>query len=99
MRIIQPGSSVGSPASMAGLPVQEAHGSAFQARMSAGGSAPSTVPGGSLPTGADILQHSFQEMRHMLRVQYELSRGTNSLISNIMKTRHETAKNSIQNIR
>jgi hypothetical protein len=38
-------------------------------------------------------------MRSMLHLQYELSRGTTSLTSNLMKVRHETAKNSIANIR
>lgn len=60
-------------------------------------------PGASSPTaavtGAEVLQRFSQEMRSMLHLQYELSRGTTSLTSNLMKVRHETAKNSIANIR
>jgi hypothetical protein len=99
MRIIQPGSGMGSPASTAEPPVQQGHRSAFHARLGATGSAPFSIPGGPLPTGADVLQQTFQDMRELLRLQYQLSTGTTSLISNIMKTRHETARNSIQNIR
>ena len=72
--------------------------SSFQARLgTVAGERSSAAQAG--PTGAEILQQTAQEMRSLLRLQYELSRSTTSLISNIMKTRHETAKNSIQNIR
>jgi hypothetical protein len=100
MRIIPPGSSLISPASVASPRVQHAAGNAFGARLGAAGGAPSSPPGGGpLPTGADVLQESVREMRQMLLLQYQLSRGTTSLVSNILKTRHETMKNSIQNIR
>jgi len=74
--------------------VRHVPGHTFAAHLRPAGGAPS-----SLPTGADVLQQSVQEMRQMLLLQYQLSRGTTSLISNIMKARHDTAKNSIQNIR
>jgi hypothetical protein len=62
------------------------------------GSGHSAAPGLD-PTGAEILQHATQEIRAMLRLQYELSKGTYSKISNVMKARHDTAKNAIGNIR
>jgi hypothetical protein len=78
--------------------VQGAGASSFQTRLAAAGNGqPSTAQAG--PSGAEILQHAAQEMRSMLHLQYALSRGTNSRISNVMKTRHETAKNAIGNIR
>lgn len=70
----------------------------FQARLgNMAGQRSSAVEAG--PGGAEIIQQAAQEMRSLLRLQYELSRSTTSLVSNILKTRHETAKNSIQNIR
>jgi hypothetical protein len=54
---------------------------------------------GAGPTGAEIVHQAAQEMRSLLRLQYELSRSKTSLISNILKARHETAKSAIQNIR
>ena len=70
----------------------------FQTRLSAAtvGHTSSAEAG---PTGAEILQQASQDMRAMLRLQFQLSRGETSLISNIFKARHDTAKNSIQNIR
>jgi hypothetical protein len=70
----------------------------FQTRLSAAtvGHA-STAEAG--PTGAEILQQASQDMRAMLRLQAQLSRSETSLMSNIFKARHDTAKNSIQNIR
>ncbi|HEX8697806.1 MAG TPA: hypothetical protein VF815_03120 [Myxococcaceae bacterium] len=73
--------------------------SSFQARLGQAGGGTAPVPREALPTGGDILQQTFQDMRQMLRLQYELTQGTTSLISNVLKTRHDTAKNSIQNIR
>ncbi|HYO67411.1 MAG TPA: hypothetical protein VEU33_15150 [Archangium sp.] len=77
---------------------QEVGSTSFQARLVPVASGRSSVPEAG-PTGAEILQQAAQEMRSLLRLQYELSRRTTSLVSNILKTRHETAKNSIQNIR
>jgi hypothetical protein len=72
--------------------------SSFQERLAsfqgAGGSSPTAAV-----TGQEVLRRFSQEMRSMLQLQYELSRGTTSLTSNLMKVRHETAKNSIANIR
>jgi len=70
----------------------------FQERLGPGAGGRSSVSDAG-PTGAEILQQARQEMRSLLRLQYELSRSTTSLVSNILKTRHDTAKNSIQNIR
>jgi hypothetical protein len=59
--------------------------------------------GGSSPTaavtGQEVLRSLSREMGSLLLLQYEISRGTTSLTSNLMKVRHETAKNSIANLR
>lgn len=99
MRIIQPASSMSTQAAPVGAQGQSVPASTFQARLGPAGGASASAPGGPLPSGGDILQQTFQDMKQMLRLQYELSRGTSSLISNVLKTRHDTAKNSIQNIR
>ncbi|HZH78321.1 MAG TPA: hypothetical protein VEY88_19990 [Archangium sp.] len=70
----------------------------FQARLSTGTGGPSFA-GEAGFSGSDIVQQAAQDMRAMLRLQVEMSKGETSLISNILKTRHDTAKNSIQNIR
>jgi hypothetical protein len=98
MKVNAPTMSMNIQAPSQGLGVQGAGATSFQARLAAGaGGSPSAA--GVDPTGAEILQHATQEIRGLLRLQYELSRSTNSLISNLMKARHETAKNAIQNIR
>lgn len=98
MRVIAPTISTNIQAPTQGTGVQGTGATSFQARLTAGaGGSPPTANGD--PTGAEILQHATQEIRSLLRLQYELSRSKNSLISNLMKTRHETAKNAIQNIR
>jgi hypothetical protein len=77
---------------------QDTGGPSFQTRLAnTGGGSPSTS--GLDPTGAEILAHATQEIRAMLRLQYELSKSTYSKVSNVMKARHETAKNAIGNIR
>ncbi len=76
---------------------QDTSGPSFQTRLASGGGSSSTS--GLDPTGAEILQHATQEIRAMLRLQYELSKSTYTKVSNVMKTRHETAKSAIQNIR
>ncbi len=81
-----------------GTGAQGVGSTSFQARLVPVASGRSSVPEAG-PTGAEIIQQTAQEMRSLLRLQYELSRSTTSLVSNILKTRHETAKNSIQNIR
>jgi hypothetical protein len=90
------GMNVQGPSKATGT--QATSSTSFQARLSpvTGGHA-SAVEGG--PTGAEILQQASQDMRAMLRLQVQLSRSESSLISNIFKARHDTAKNSIQNIR
>ncbi len=70
----------------------------FQARLSTGTAGPSFA-GETGFSGSDIVQQAAQDMRAMLRLQVQMSKGETSLISNILKTRHDTAKNSIQNIR
>lgn len=97
MRINAPTSSLNGPAVSQATGAQGTGATSFQARLAAGGGSSSTA--GLDPTGAEILQHATQEIRAMLRLQYELSKGTYSKISNVMKARHETAKSSIQNIR
>lgn len=98
MRVIAPTISMSTQAPSQSTGAQGTGATSFQARLAAGaGASPSAASAD--PTGAEILQHATQEIRGLLRLQYELSRSRNSLISNVMKTRHETAKNAIQNIR
>ncbi|HYI03124.1 hypothetical protein [Hyalangium sp.] len=99
MRVFLPVNGAGSQAPAGATGIPQAGPSAFQARLAASGSAPTTPLGGASPSGAEILQHAQQEMRSMLRLQYQLSRGRDQLTSNVMKLRHETAKNAISNIR
>ncbi|HLL03950.1 MAG TPA: hypothetical protein VK539_25415 [Myxococcaceae bacterium] len=99
MKIVQPASSMISQPTLPGAAAPTLPASTFQARLGAPRGGPSSLPGGTPPTGSDILKGMFEEQRAMLLLQYQLTRGTTSLISNVMKTRHETAKNSIQNIR
>jgi len=80
------------------LGAQGVGATSFQARLSPGTGGPSFA-GEAGPLGSDIVQQAAQDMRAMLRLQVELTKGETSLISNILKTRHDTAKNSIQNIR
>jgi hypothetical protein len=70
----------------------------------AGGAA--TVPGGA--TGTDMMSQmrSFQEMNMSFNMQYlalqEKMQADNrqfSTLSNVMKTKHDTAKNAINNVR
>jgi len=97
MKVNAPMSSMNTQAPQ-GTGAQGAGATSFQARLAAGaGGSPSAASAD--PTGTEILQHATQELRGLLRLQYELSKSTNSLISNLMKTRHETAKNAIGNIR
>jgi hypothetical protein len=90
------GMNVQAPSKAMGA--QATSSTSFQTRLSSiSGGPASTEEAG--PTGAEILQQASQDMRAMLRLQFQLSRGETSLISNIFKARHDTAKNSIQNIR
>jgi len=90
------GMNVQAPSRATGAP--GVGSTSFQTRLSAAtvGHTSSAEAG---PTGAEILQQASQDMRAMLRLQFQLSRSETSLISNILKARHDTAKNSIQNIR
>jgi hypothetical protein len=97
MRVNTLMSSQGVPGVSQAGGAQGAGGTSFQTRLASGGGSSSTS--GLDPTGAEILQHATQEIRAMLRLQYELSKGTYTKISNVMKARHETAKNAIGNIR
>lgn len=98
MRVSAPLISMNNQAPSQGTGAQGAGATSFQARLAAGAGGSSSTANGEV-TGGEILQHATQEIRGLLRLQYELSRSTNSLISNLMKARHETAKNAIQNIR
>lgn len=98
MRGITVGSTLSSQV-LAGSPeIAPSGGSSFQARL---GSPPSPQAGRPAApfSGEEILRHAAEEMRSLLRLQYQLANGKNSLISNVMKARHETAKNAISNIR
>lgn len=97
MRVTTPTSNTSIQAPSQTTGAQGTGATSFQARLAAVGGHSSTS--GLDPTGAEILQHATQEIRAMLRLQYELSKGTYSKISNVMKTRNETAKSAIQNIR
>jgi hypothetical protein len=57
-----------------------------------------SAPAESSLTGADVLRAT-QDTRSLLMLQYKLSMGRDQMTSNILKVRHETAKNAIQNIR
>lgn len=98
MRVIAPVIGTGTPTRVVAASVPGTGPGSFQERL---GSAGRMGPSASEPafSGEEILRHAAQEMRSMLRLQYQLSNGKNSLISNLMKTRHETAKNAISNIR
>ncbi len=98
MKVIMPASPLGLAAPSSTLGIQGASLSGFQSRLVSAGSVRASASEAD-PTGADIIHHTMHEMRSLLRLQYELSRGTDTLISNVMKTRHETAKNAIGNIR
>ncbi|WP_224243217.1 hypothetical protein [Hyalangium gracile] len=99
MRVFVPMSSGGSPASAGGVGSPQVGLSSFQTRLSAASGAPASSLGNASPSGAEILQHSQEQMRSLLRLQYQLSMGRDSLTSNVLKVRHETAKNAISNIR
>ncbi len=90
------GMNVQAPSRATGAP--GVGSTSFQTRLSAAtvGHTSSAEAG---PTGTEIIQQASQDMRAMLRLQFQLSRSQTSLISNILKARHDTAKNSIQNIR
>lgn len=98
MRVNAPTVSMNIQAPSRSTGPQGAGATSFQARLEAGAGGSSSAAEVGV-TGAEILQHATQEIRALLRLQYELARSRNSLISNVMKTRHETAKNAIQNIR
>ena len=98
MRVNIPTGSMSAPALSQTPGAQGTGAASFQTRLAAVDTGRSSA-GGPEVTGAEILQHATQEIRAMLRLQYELSKGTYSKISNVMKTRHETSKNAIGNIR
>jgi hypothetical protein len=95
MKVIQPAGSQSLAAPSSALGTSSVSSSVFQSRLQ------SSVPAASSgdPTGPEIIQHSMQQMRDLLRLQVALSRGKDTLTSNILKMRHENAKNSIANIR
>lgn len=97
MRVIAPLSSTNVQGPSQATGAQGVGATSFQSRLAAVEVGRSSA--GPDPTGAEILAHATKEIRAMLRLQYELSKSTTSLISNLMKARHETAKNAISNIR
>ena len=98
MRANALGSSTVPPSGMSVAGTPRSGQPSFQERLASvqgsGGSSPTEAV-----TGQDVLRRFSQEMRSLLQLQYELTRSTTSLTSNLMKVRHETAKNSIANIR
>jgi hypothetical protein len=52
----------------------------------------------SNPMGRAVLEHRLSLMG-LVYLQYGLSRGKHSLISNMLKARHDTQKNSVGNMR
>jgi hypothetical protein len=98
MRVNPPTGSMSVSALSQTPGAQSTGATSFQTRLAAVDTGRSSA-GGPEVTGAEILQHATQEIRAMLRLQYELSKSTYSKVSNVMKTRHETAKNAIGNIR
>jgi hypothetical protein len=99
MKVFLPTSSPAASSLPTGSPAQNAGRSSFQARLSPSGAATASAPAAeSSLTGADVLQATY-DTRSLLMLQYKLSMGRDQMTSNILKVRHETAKNAIQNIR
>jgi len=99
MKVFLPTNSPAAQSMPTGPSVQNAGRSSFQARLSPSGAAAASTPAAeSTLTGAEVLQATY-DTRSLLMLQYKLSMGRDQMTSNILKTRHETAKNSIQNIR
>lgn len=99
MRVFSPVNGTGSQAPTGAIGIARAEPSTFQARLAASGSAPPSPLAGDSPSGAEILQHAKQELGSLLRLQYQLAMGRDQLTSNVLKMRHDTAKNAISNIR
>ena len=99
MKVSLPVNGTGNPAPLGAAGTQPLSATTFQARLAGSASVPPSSQASASITGADILQHAQNEMRGLLLLQYKLSMGRNSLTSNVMKLRHETAKNAISNIR
>jgi hypothetical protein len=99
MKVFLPVNGAGTPAPAGAAGTQTLGASTFQARLAGSGNVPTSSQADAAITGADILQHAQNEMRGLLLLQYQLSMGRDSLTSNVMKVRHETAKNAISNIR
>jgi hypothetical protein len=99
MRVFSPVNGTGHQAPTGAAGISQADPSAFQVRLAASGSAPASSLEGASPSGADILQHAMQEMRSLLKLQYQLAMGRDQLTSNLLKARHDTAKNAISNLR
>jgi hypothetical protein len=95
MKVFLPTSSPAAQAVSTSMPASDVGRRSFQALLSSSGSAASAE---SPVTGADVLQAT-QDTRSLLMLQYKLSMGRDQMTSNILKVRHETAKNAIQNIR
>jgi hypothetical protein len=99
MKVLLPTSSLAAQAVPTGRPAPSAGRSSFQALLSPSGPPTASAPAGeSSLTGADVLRAT-HDTRSLLMLQYKLSMGRDQMTSNILKVRHETAKNSIQNIR
>jgi hypothetical protein len=99
MKVFLPTNSPAAQALSTSTPAQDVGRRPFQALLSPSGPAAASAPAGeSTLTGADILQAT-HDTRSLLMLQYKLSMGRDQMTSNILKVRHETAKNAIQNIR
>ena len=99
MKVFLPANSPAAQALPTSAPAQDVGKRTFQTLLSSSGPAATSAPGAeSTLTGADILQAT-HDTRSLLMLQYKLSMGRDQMTSNILKVRHETAKNSIQNIR
>lgn len=71
---------------------------ASNAAPQAGGAAGASGAGGTATFQADLDALKSENLK-LLRMQMEISRGRTSFISNVLKIRHDTVKNTIQNLR
>ena len=75
-------------------------GSTSSVPTSGSGSSTSVIPGDSYSQGMDLLQAQAASNMQFLTLQSQMQQENQkfSTLSNVMKVRHDTAKNSIQNI-
>ena len=94
------GSPTPTPASASTLssPVTGAFAQRLQQRQAIGGSTAGT-PSSAHAQALDLLALQQASNMQYLQLQYELGTPKHSVISNVLKARHDTVKNSISNIR